>query len=170
MFVQHFNAINTDPHPVRRGITITLPEMNLVPVPFDVDMTATEVAQSIELALANAGQVGGGGSGSLFAEPNDTMSNPVVSGLLGGSGTFRSSGFIGDNPNLSISPELDVDMIEVQLNAGDLMTVDIDAYINGSSLDPMLRVFDATGTEVDFFRFDASSGNGSNGDISVLVY
>jgi Ca2+-binding RTX toxin-like protein len=47
-----------------------------------------------------------------------------------------------------VTPASDVDLIELQLNAGDLVTIDIDTNEFGSSLDSVLRLFDSTGTQV----------------------
>jgi hypothetical protein len=56
-------------------------------------------------------------------------------------GTYIACGEIGDN-NFH---ELDVDLFRVQLNAADFLQADIDAAAFGSSLDSVLRIFDATG-------------------------
>ncbi|MGB5899895.1 MAG: SdrD B-like domain-containing protein [Geitlerinemataceae cyanobacterium] len=86
-------------------------------------------------------------SGSVRDESNDTIATAVDSGLIPANpGLFNDAGSIGDNPNVS-SPA-DVDFIEVQLNAGDRVTIDIDAAELGSSLDSIVRLFDSTGTEV----------------------
>src|SRR5205085_3286632 len=50
-------------------------------------------------------------------------------------------GQIGDNNYKG----LDVDLYKVQLNAGDQVSADIDAVAFGSSLDTILRIFDASG-------------------------
>ena len=83
----------------------------------------------------------------LTAEPNDTFATSILPRIVPGSGLFDQSGAIGDNPNLNVAG-LDVDLVEVSLSAGDRIFVDIDASINGSSLDPILTLFDAAGTVV----------------------
>ncbi len=80
-------------------------------------------------------------------EPNDTILQAVESGLSSKKpGSFADSGFIGDNPN--VTPRDEVDIIKFQLDAGDRAIIDIDASELGSSLDPILRLFDSEGNEV----------------------
>ena len=78
-------------------------------------------------------------------EPNDTIPEAVDTGL-DSSGTFTDSGFIGDNP--SVVPTNEVDLLKFQLDAGDRVTIDIDAQVLGSPLDSRLRLFDSAGNEV----------------------
>jgi hypothetical protein len=47
-----------------------------------------------------------------------------------------------------IDPAGDVDVYRLDLNAGDTLTLDIDAATAGSALDSLLRVFDAAGSEL----------------------
>ncbi len=82
---------------------------------------------------------------SNSSEPNDTIPQAISSGL-NGTGSYFSTGFIGDNPNVTASD--DVDFIKFYLNAGQQVTIDIDAKENGSSLDSILRVFDSAGNQV----------------------
>ena len=94
----------------------------------------------------------------IIEEPNDTISEAVDSGISSDNlETFVDSGFIGDNPN--VSPNDDVDLIQFQLDAGDRVTIDIDANEFGSELDPILRLFDSSGNEVsvndDFNSLDS---------------
>lgn len=84
---------------------------------------------------------------SVLAEPNDTIPFAIASNLSSTNpGTFNNAGVIGDNPN--VASGLDVDFIQFQLNAGDQITIDIDAAQLGSSLDSILRLFDATGNQL----------------------
>ena len=48
----------------------------------------------------------------------------------------------------TIAPASDVDLYKFQLNAGDTVTLDIDAAIQESNLDSVLRLFDSTGNEI----------------------
>ncbi|MDJ0597220.1 MAG: DVUA0089 family protein, partial [Pleurocapsa sp. MO_226.B13] len=80
------------------------------------------------------------------AEPNDTIAEATDTGLFG-EGTYNISTEIGNNPNL-VAPENDVDLFELYLDAGDRLVADIDAELIGSSLDPILTVFDSAGTLV----------------------
>ena len=77
----------------------------------------------------------------MAVEPNDIILNAVESGV-------SSSG----NRNATISSEIDtnsdVDIYQFQLDAGDGIILDIDANEIGSSLDPILRVFDGLGNEL----------------------
>ncbi|QDT22259.1 hypothetical protein HG66A1_40660 [Gimesia chilikensis] len=55
-----------------------------------------------------------------------------------------------DGPNVDKDLFADVDMFHVQLNAGDTVTVDIDGGMFFTGLDSVIRIFDATGTQVAF--------------------
>ena len=80
-------------------------------------------------------------------EPNDTIPEAIDTGLSSENpGTFADSGFIGDNP--SVDPTNEVDLLEFQLDTGDRVTLDIDASVFGSPLDSILRLFDSEGNEV----------------------
>ncbi|MBD1860774.1 MULTISPECIES: DVUA0089 family protein [Trichocoleus] len=75
---------------------------------------------------------------------NDTLATAVDTGLIA-SGNFIDSGVIGDN---SYSGQ-DVDFFKFEVaNAGDRITLDIDARNLGSFLDSALRLFDANGNEI----------------------
>ena len=94
----------------------------------------------------------------ISEEPNDTLLEAVDSGISSDNlETFFDSGFIGDNPD--VTPNDDVDLIQFQLDAGDQVTIDIDANESGSELDPILRLFDSSGNEVavndDFSSLDS---------------
>ena len=93
----------------------------------------------------------------MITESNDTILQADDSGLSSATeGTFSASGFIGDNPN--VSPGFDVDLISFQLDAGDVAIIDIDADENGSSLDPILRVFNSAGNELAVSDDDPAPG------------
>ncbi|MBE9215768.1 pre-peptidase C-terminal domain-containing protein [Plectonema cf. radiosum LEGE 06105] len=85
--------------------------------------------------------------GEAIDEPNDTIGEAINSGI-NGIGSYFDIGFIGDNGN--VAPSDDVDLIELFVNAGERVTIDIDAEVFGSSLDPLLRLFDSAGNEVAF--------------------
>jgi uncharacterized repeat protein (TIGR01451 family) len=55
---------------------------------------------------------------------------------------------ISFSSNLPEQPSNLVDIIKFELNAGDRVTLDIDARTLGSSLDSILRLFDSTGTQL----------------------
>ncbi|NJO44636.1 MAG: S8 family serine peptidase [Oscillatoriales cyanobacterium RM2_1_1] len=84
-------------------------------------------------------------AGDLLNESNDTIPLAIPSGL-NGAGTFVGEGFIGDNA--SIGGDSDVDFVQLDLAAGEEVTFDIDASEFGSSLDPILRVFNADGDQL----------------------
>ncbi len=75
-------------------------------------------------------------------EPNDTilLANLVDLDALD---PQEGSGEIGDNPNLLAAN--DVDLFQVELNAGDTLSADINAAIDGSDLDAVITIFDANG-------------------------
>ena len=60
----------------------------------------------------------------------------------------------------------DVDMFSFSLAAGQSLTADIDAAVNGSSLDSYLRLFDSTGSKV---AANDDDGSGYGGD-SFLTF
>lgn len=79
----------------------------------------------------------------LAAEPNDTIrfANPVE---LDDSEPVVASGVIGDNTALLFAGD-DVDLFEVELEAGETLVADINAEIIGSGLDSVLTIFDVNG-------------------------
>ncbi|HBY80779.1 MAG TPA: hypothetical protein DEG47_28065, partial [Cyanobacteria bacterium UBA11148] len=96
----------------------------------------------------------------VFSEPNDTLAQSTNTGI-NGAGSFSDSGVVGDNGN--VGSDADVDLYQVQLNAGDFLRVDIDAEAIGSDLDSYLRLFDSSGTEL-------SSNDDSDGTDSALGF
>ena len=128
---------------------------NLLPGPY----TVAEVQQAGWFQTYPA--VGSGGS--VLDESNDTIDTAISSALIpGNSATFSDAGSIGDNSNVSSTS--DVDFIELQLGAGDVVTIDIDARVLGSSLDSVLRLFDSNGTEVAVSDDDEAPGESSSLD------
>ena len=97
----------------------------------------TSGSYSLELRLGELNADG------LAAEPNDTIrfANPVE---LDSSEPVVISGVIGDNTAL-LSAEDDVDLFEVELEAGETLLADINADLIGSSLDSVLTIFDLNG-------------------------
>ena len=80
-------------------------------------------------------------------EPNDTIPQAINTNLSSANpGNFLLSNLIGNNPNVASTD--DVDIYKLQLDAGDRVTIDIDASELGSTLDPILRLFDSAGNEV----------------------
>ena len=82
-------------------------------------------------------------------EPNDTIPEAIDTEIAGGvTESFFASNVIGNNEDVFIDD--DVDLYQVQLEANDTITADIDAAEFGSFLDPVLRLFDADGLELTF--------------------
>ncbi|ELS01087.1 putative pre-peptidase [Xenococcus sp. PCC 7305] len=75
-------------------------------------------------------------------EPNDTI---LLAELLelNALSPVTISGEIGDNPN--VEPNDEVDLYEINLIAGDILSADIDARTIGSTLNSVLRIFDSDG-------------------------
>ncbi|HJT30698.1 MAG TPA: hypothetical protein VJ783_01440, partial [Pirellulales bacterium] len=67
---------------------------------------------------------------------------------------FNGYGVIGNAAGVGTSPQ--VDMMKVNLHAGDSMTITLDTKSILSTLDPTLRLFDANGMEVTSFLQDAA--------------
>ena len=85
------------------------------------------------------------GNDALLDEPNDTVADSLILGDIFGEPIILE-GFIGDNAN--VLPEDDVDLIQLELFGGEFFSADIDAELNGSQLDAVLRLFDVFGDEV----------------------
>lgn len=124
-----------------------------------LDISGDGVINTVDLAFLVNQLIKG-----QFAEPNDTIgeANDNQQFLVGANDADIVAGFIGDNITASgmprVGPGLDVDMIELQLSAGERLTVDIDSNLLGYPLDSVIRVFDAGGTEVAFSNDDIAPG------------
>jgi hypothetical protein len=82
-------------------------------------------------------------------EPNDTISNAINTGISpNNQDSFTASGIVGNNPNLIAG--LDVDLYALELASGDRVTIDINAESQGSELDSFVRIFNESGSELDF--------------------
>lgn len=98
-------------------------------------------------------------------ERNDTIHSATNTEIVGGAREgYRAAGVIGDNPALK-NLAADVDLFRVELEAGELITIDIDATQNGSPLDSTLRVFDSVGNLVGEANDDAVAPN----DTAILI-
>ncbi|MCR9293841.1 MAG: PPC domain-containing protein, partial [bacterium] len=117
-----------------------------VAVPYDASMSANEIAQALRTAILTSPNSPPVFAGFSFTnESNDTLPTAELPGVTGDSVRIVGSGEIGDNAVLVDAGE-DVDLIRVDLQRGAVVTVDIDAVVNGSTLDSFLRVFDVAGT------------------------
>ena len=95
-------------------------------------------------------------------EPNDTIPEAIATNLSSANpASFSFFNEIGDNPN--VSPSADVDFYELELDAGDRIIIDIDADELGSTLDPILRLFDSAGNELAL-----SDDNPAPGELASL--
>ncbi|MBE9101141.1 S8 family serine peptidase [Vacuolonema iberomarrocanum] len=96
-------------------------------------------------------------------ESNDSLTQATQTRLHPNNpSTISLSGTIGDNPDLS--PGQDVDFYVVRMNAGDRLTIDIDADELESFLDSGLRLFDASGNELMWSDDDAAPGENLSSD------
>ena len=75
------------------------------------------------------------------SDVDNTISEAVDTGV---GSTQKRSTIIND----AIAPVADVDLYKFQLNAGDSITLDIDAATQDSELDSILRLFDSEGNEI----------------------
>lgn len=96
-----------------------------------------------------------------ITEPNDTINNANDSGLSSPGNSVVLNG--------EIELTSDVDLVKLQLDQGDVVTLNIEAQENGSSLDSIVRVFDSAGSEQA--RNDDSAGPFENFSLdSYLAY
>lgn len=93
---------------------------------------------------------------SLYLEGNDTLEFANSVNLSSDSPQYEVDGLIGDN--IAVSAGLDVDLFSVELSAGSLLSIDVDANEFGSSLDSVLRVFDDAGNELAWSDDSAAPG------------
>jgi hypothetical protein len=94
-------------------------------------------------------------------EPNDTIPEATETGIgLGDHETFIAVGFIGDNPN--IAPELDVDLVAFELDAGDRATITVSDPNAGGTYDThTVQLFDSSGA--------ALSSSGIDGGLDFIA-
>jgi cysteine-rich repeat protein len=104
-------------------------------------------------AASVSGAVGFGSPPSAvgpFAEDDGSITF-ATNLVVPNGGRIKLSQVLGDGPyGTGGTGSGDFDFFAISAAAGDVITADIDAYVNGSSLDPFLVVWDATGTYVAF--------------------
>lgn len=103
------------------------------------------------LAAINAATFPKPTSTANLADPaggSDVLTRAISIGVTGGAMTVTADGAIGDNPTLSTNFDRDIDLIGITAEAGSRIVIDASATVLGSPLDPYLRLFDATGTEI----------------------
>ena len=123
-----------------------------VGVNFNDNQSPQTVAANLEAAINGLSQPPPQEVDLTVVEPNDTIADATNTGLTGGPGEFVNApipGLIGDNPILITEVGRDVDMLRLDLETGDRVTVDIDSP-DGSGLDSVLRLFDENGLELAF--------------------
>jgi hypothetical protein len=111
-------------------------------------------------AAGNTSEFGyiGAVSGPSPLEPNDTIATAGATNLSHTTpGEFSSFGTIGNGDPL-IPFGLDVDMLRVQLNAGDRLTMKVIGYGNDADADTVLRLFDASGNQLAISDDTAAPG------------
>lgn len=85
------------------------------------------------------------------ANGSDTINNAMFIGVNGSSMTVTGRGEIGDNPTIPVNPDRDIDLFSMDLQAGTrIVARAVSTTIAGSTLDPYLRLFDATGRQLAF--------------------
>ncbi len=85
---------------------------------------------------------------------HDTLLEALDTGIRAGKDDFvRFYGEIGDNPEMAV-PEAEVDVVSLEVDAGAIFSVDIDANSLGSILDAGLRVFYDDGLNIQQLAFN----------------
>ncbi len=97
---------------------------------------------------------------SVSAEPDDVLSQAADSGVSTGDSAIFS-GRIGNGAHTG----KDVDVFAVDAGAGTVLLATIDAESSGSTLDSVLRLFDAAGNELTFN--DDSAGRDSRIEYAI---
>ncbi|WP_413160456.1 PPC domain-containing protein [Capilliphycus salinus ALCB114379] len=84
-----------------------------------------------------------------ISEPNDTIAEAIATNLSADNNTVSLDSAISFTfGNRLVDQTEDVDMYSFELEAGDTVVLDIDAELLGSSLDSVLRLFDAEGNQL----------------------
>ena len=120
-------------------------------IPFNASDTSETIAQNI-FTVINATVFPKTSVVTNLADPaggTDVIRRALSIGVTGGAVRSTGVGSIGDNPDLLVTPDRDIDLFRVDLNAGSTVVASATATsIPGSLLDPYIRLFDATGREV----------------------
>ncbi|WP_339384464.1 DVUA0089 family protein [Oscillatoria sp. FACHB-1407] len=121
--------------------------------------------------IANSGVLGDAGEYELeivIREPNSTIATAIDVELGSSFGFFSTSTRIGDI--FTLTPGVDIDFYRVQLNAGDVLAIDIDTSAFGANgVDSVLRLFNASGTQLRFSNDAAAPGEALSTD-SYISY
>ena len=89
-----------------------------------------------------------------LAEPNDTIAQAAdVTAAFEADGGLVLTGLIGDAPDLAVAAD-DVDLVTLDLEAGESVRLSAEAVISGADFAPLARVFDAAGAELSLVFLD----------------
>jgi GEVED domain/Dockerin type I domain/Bacterial pre-peptidase C-terminal domain len=134
-----FNGVGTPPSP---GTII----------PFSATESAVVIAQRLFAAIQATTYSRTSITGLSFSNEavfnNDTIDSATATPIVDNSITVSGRGRIGDNPDLAATPDRDVDMLSMRVTRGTQVTISTATTSIGSSLDPLLRVFDSAGREL----------------------
>ncbi|XZE21695.1 GEVED domain-containing protein [Pirellulaceae bacterium SH449] len=119
---------------------------------YEATDSPTQLAEKIFDALSNATFTRPTFNINL-ADPaggSDTLDRALSVGINGEGGIYRGIGAIGDNPNLAATPDRDIDLVRMNLQAGSQVVVRASAteVTPPSPLDPYLRIFDSVGRQL----------------------
>jgi GEVED domain/Dockerin type I domain/Bacterial pre-peptidase C-terminal domain len=109
------------------------------------------LAQSIFAVISNAAYPKASQTANLSdpAGGSDVLSRALSIGVTGGAVRVTAIGAIGDNPNLVSAADRDIDLFRLNLDAGTQIVLTASSTtVPGSQLDPYLRLFDESGTEI----------------------
>ncbi|MGE0756179.1 MAG: DVUA0089 family protein, partial [Pirellulaceae bacterium] len=125
---------------------------------YSVRQVSHAVAPQPFTRVINNTIVGGDGNYSFFpeaaVEPNDTIGAAIDTrqGKQHYPESYTVTAAIGDTTNFRGDLSVDVDVYQFQLDTGDHVVVDVDALVDGSSLQAVLRLFNQQGQEVAVSR------------------
>lgn len=129
--------------------TGTAPVGNVIP--FNSTDSPGVLAQSIFAVISTAAYPKPNQTANIVdpAGGSDVLNRALSIGVTGGAVRVTGIGAIGDNPNLISAFDRDIDLFRLNLEAGSNVVLIASATtIPGSLLDPYLRVFDESGSEV----------------------
>jgi hypothetical protein len=128
------------------------------PVGNVVTYAASDSPQQVAQKLLNALQT------AVYSKPtqtanlidpaggSDILTRAVSIGVTGAAVQVTGTGEIGDNPTLSTGVDRDIDLFRLNLEAGTTVVITASSTSatipGGSLLDPYMRLFDETGTEI----------------------
>ena len=118
---------------------------------FNASDSPDVLAQSILTVISNVAYPKQNITANL-ADPaggSDVLNRALSVGITGGSVRLTAIGAIGDNPGLASAPDRDIDLFRLNLEAGSQVVLSAaSTTVPGSLLDPYIRLFDESGTEI----------------------